>query len=58
MMGMLRQLFGPSRDEVWQKLSHEIGGDFNDGVNGAKGHTDRKGWEKIGKHQRTEVGAM
>jgi hypothetical protein len=31
MMGMLRQLFGPSRDEVWQKLSHEIGGDFNDG---------------------------
>ncbi len=30
-MGILRQLFGPSRDEVWQKLSHEIGGDFDDG---------------------------
>ncbi|MCK5254842.1 MAG: DUF3137 domain-containing protein [Deltaproteobacteria bacterium] len=30
-MSMLRQLFGPSRDEVWQKLSHEVGGDFNDG---------------------------
>jgi hypothetical protein len=31
MVSMLRQLFGPSRDEVWQKLSHEVGGDFNDG---------------------------
>ncbi len=30
-MGILRQLFGPSRDEVWQKLSHEVGGDFDDG---------------------------
>ena len=27
-MGFLRQLFGPSQEEVWQQLSGEIGADF------------------------------
>ena len=30
-MGLLRQLFGPSQDEVWGKLSSEMGGEFIDG---------------------------
>jgi hypothetical protein len=27
-MGLLRKLFGPSKDEIWRQLSAEIGGDF------------------------------
>jgi hypothetical protein len=27
-MGLLRQLFGPSKDEIWSQLSHDIGGTF------------------------------
>ena len=30
-MGILRQLFGPSKNEVWQKLSHEVEGEFHEG---------------------------
>jgi hypothetical protein len=30
-MGLLRKLFGPSKDEVWRQLSAEIGGDFVEG---------------------------
>ena len=30
-MGLLRELFGPSKDEVWRQLSHEIGADYVDG---------------------------
>jgi hypothetical protein len=30
-MGMLRQIFGPSRDEVWRQLCNEIGADFVEG---------------------------
>ncbi len=30
-MGMLRQVFGPSRDEVWRQLCNEIGADFVEG---------------------------
>lgn len=30
-MGLLRQLFGPSRDEIWRQLSHETGGEFVEG---------------------------
>jgi hypothetical protein len=30
-MGFLRQLFGPSKEEVWRELSQEIGSDFVDG---------------------------
>jgi hypothetical protein len=30
-MGILRQLFGPSKNEVWQKLSHEVEGKFHEG---------------------------
>jgi len=27
-MGLLRKLFGPSKDEIWRQLSAEVGGDF------------------------------
>ncbi|MBW8016445.1 MAG: DUF3137 domain-containing protein [Planctomycetes bacterium] len=30
-MGILRQLFGPSKNEVWQKLSREVEGEFHEG---------------------------
>ncbi len=30
-MGLLKKLFGPSKNEIWQKLSHEVGGTFKDG---------------------------
>src|SRR5215510_4594345 len=30
-MGMLRELFGPSKDEVWRQLSKEISADFIEG---------------------------
>jgi len=30
-MSLLRQIFGPSRDEVWKQLSQEIGGQFLEG---------------------------
>lgn len=30
-MGFLRELFGPSQDEVWRRLSEETGGSFVDG---------------------------
>ncbi len=30
-MGLLRKIFGPSRDEIWRQLSDEIGGEFVEG---------------------------
>ena len=27
-MSILRQIFGPSKDEIWRQLSDQIGGDF------------------------------
>lgn len=30
-MGILREVFGPSRDEIWQQFSEEIGARFVDG---------------------------
>ncbi len=30
-MGLLRQVFGPSKDEIWLQLSHEIGAEYEDG---------------------------
>jgi len=30
-VGVLRELFGPSRDEIWQQLAHQIGGVFDPG---------------------------
>ncbi len=27
-MGFLRQLFGPSREEIWRQLSSEIGAEY------------------------------
>ncbi len=29
-MGILRELFGPSKDEIWRQLSAEIGADFQE----------------------------
>lgn len=45
-MGLLRELFGPSRDEVWQQLCQEIGGDFVEGGfwRGGKVEVHHKGW--------------
>ena len=30
-MGLLRQMFGPSREEIWSQLSREIGADYEEG---------------------------
>jgi hypothetical protein len=30
-MGLLREVFGPSREEVWSQLSREIGADYEEG---------------------------
>lgn len=30
-MGVLRELFGPSKDEIWSQLSQEIGADYQPG---------------------------
>lgn len=30
-MGLLRELFGPSKDEIWSQLSKEIGADYQKG---------------------------
>lgn len=30
-MGLLRQVFGPSKEEIWSQLSHEIGADYEEG---------------------------
>ena len=30
-MGFLRKLFGPSKNEIWMQLSHEVNGRFIDG---------------------------
>ena len=30
-MGLLKALFGPSRKEIWQQLSQEVGGSFHEG---------------------------
>jgi len=30
-MGMLRQMFGPSKEEIWSQLSREIGAEYNEG---------------------------
>jgi len=29
-MGFLRSVFGPSKDEIWQQVANEIGGNFED----------------------------
>lgn len=30
-MGLLRSVFGPSRDEIWGRIAQEIGGDYEEG---------------------------
>lgn len=30
-MGLLRQVFGPSKEEIWSQLSREIGADYQEG---------------------------
>jgi hypothetical protein len=39
-MGVLRRLFGPSREEVWRRLSEEIGGRYVDGSWSKSGRVD------------------
>ena len=39
-MGVLRRLFGPSREEVWRRLSEEIGGRYVDGSWSKAGRVD------------------
>src|SRR5574342_1414610 len=29
-MGLLRQVFGPSKEEIWSQLSHEIGAEYQE----------------------------
>jgi hypothetical protein len=45
-VGWKEQLFGPSRDEIWQQLCREIGADFVDGGfwKGSKVEAHHKGW--------------
>ncbi len=31
-MGLLKEIFGPSRDEVWRQFSDEVGGKFTEGT--------------------------
>jgi hypothetical protein len=30
-MGLLRNIFGPSKDEIWSRIANDIGGDYVDG---------------------------
>ncbi len=30
-MGLLREVFGPSKEEIWSQLSHEIGAEYEEG---------------------------
>jgi hypothetical protein len=30
-MSILRQIFGPSKGDIWRQLSHQIGGEFVQG---------------------------
>jgi hypothetical protein len=45
-MSVLRNLFGPSKDEIWQQLCHEIGADFIEGGfwKGSKVQVHVKSW--------------
>jgi hypothetical protein len=45
-MSILRQIFGPSKDEIWRKLCDQIGGDFVDGGfwKGSRVQVQQKQW--------------
>lgn len=45
-MAFLRQLFGPSKDEIWRQLCEQIGGDFVEGGfwKGSKVQVHHKQW--------------
>ena len=46
-MGLLREMFGPSREEIWSQLSREIGAEYEEGdffKNGKMALTHRE-WE-------------
>jgi len=46
-MGILRQVFGPSKDEIWSQLSREIGADYEEGgfFNTGKMVLSHREWE-------------
>ncbi len=45
-MGFLRSIFGPSKDEIWKQLSHEVSGRFSDGgwTKGSRVEVDHGQW--------------
>jgi hypothetical protein len=45
-MAFLRQLFGPSKDELWRQMCEQIGGDFVEGgfLKGSKVQVHHKQW--------------
>ena len=45
-MAFLRQLFGPSKDEIWRQLCEQVGGDFVEGGfwKGSKVQVHHKQW--------------
>ena len=47
-MGLLRELFGPSKDEIWSQLSQELGADYQKGGFFASGKV-------IVRHQQWEI---
>lgn len=51
-MGLLREIFGPSKEEVWTRLSNEIEADFVDGgfLRGNKITVKVKNWVMVGDH--------
>jgi len=59
-MRILRQAFGPSKDEIWRQLSDQIGGDFVEGgyCKGSKVQVHHKQWtitldiEEVGKNSK------
>lgn len=48
-MGFLKNIFGPTKAEIWQQVADEIGGDFIDGGfwKGAKLHYYSGDWEIV-----------
>lgn len=67
-MAFLRQLFGPSKDDIWRQLCDEIGGDFVDGGfwQGSRVQVHHKQWtvtldtytESSGEHGGTTYTRM
>ena len=46
-MGVLREIFGPSKDEIWAKLSRELGGQYEPGgfLDGSRVTVEHGQWQ-------------